>query len=175
MHTARRIKCTEEELKHINREAHRVHTSMKDEDILFQNVLDDMLSRNDPIYWAVYDYVQHRRAVNAHILAYLRRLYALDGFTGIPMPGQHSGAPRESHSTLTGTSPPQTSPRSVSPMDTEATASRGDGSDTLEALIAVEMDSVDKDDHEDGPQVDEDEDGAVTDLVDMMSNIAVVM
>ena len=64
MRTARRIERAEEELAHVNREARRVHTSIRDEDALFTDVLQELRERQDPIYLCIYDYVRRRRAIN---------------------------------------------------------------------------------------------------------------
>lgn len=174
MRTARRIKRAGEELKHVNREARRVHTSIADEDTLFSDVLQELQDRKDPILGAVRHYVRRRRAVNAHILAYLRRLYSLDGFTGIPTPGSHAGPPRESRQSLPTAHSPMLSPAADLPLTSIPTTSHAPA-DSLESRTEAELAAVDKDDSEEGLQVDEDEDGAVSDLVDLMSNIAVVM
>ncbi|KAH9940714.1 hypothetical protein B0H21DRAFT_710783 [Amylocystis lapponica] len=93
MKLARRIERAREEIVRCNVEARRLHTSIRDEDLLFGAVLDDMKARQDLLHGAVLDYCTRRRAVNAHLLACIQKLYSLHGFTGTPSPGQRKGAP----------------------------------------------------------------------------------
>ena len=171
MRTARRIKRAEEELEHVHREARRVHTSICDEDALFTKVLQDLSQQNALITPCVVDYVRRRRAINAHILAYLRRLYSLDDYKGLPGPGKHAGAARESLAAAACHSCPESPLDSNADMGSVSAASSGN----LELLTSRVAVAVAQDDGDESDVADEDEDGAVTDLVDHMANIAVVM
>ncbi|KAI0753042.1 hypothetical protein C8Q80DRAFT_1342386 [Daedaleopsis nitida] len=185
MRTARRLERAEEEIVNVNREARRVHTSIHDEDLLFTEVLDDLRRQGDPRLGVVCEYIRRRRATNAYILAHLRRLYALDGFTGDSTPGTYAGRPRECRTSATSDAPSThaDSPTSGSapPTPIQATSlplplpNLEPAMDTLEQLTGIESATF-ADDVEDGEILaDEDEDGAVTDLVEHISNIAAVM
>ncbi len=181
MRTSRRVICAEYELINMNREARRVHTSIRDEDILFTEVLAEMKRNNDPWYGAVLQHCERRRAINAHLLAYLLRIYALEGFTGIPGPGVHAGPARERpRAPLSSTSndnpiepdDPSHTSRPSSPMNVDA-ASHPPGH--LDNLAAKELSEVESDEREEAVGVEEDDEGAVTDVLEHVSNIAAVM
>ncbi|KAI0349069.1 hypothetical protein OH77DRAFT_1507574 [Trametes cingulata] len=93
MRLANRIARTHEEIQNDNRELRRLHTSIRDEEILFGVVLDDLKIRGIPLAGAVEDYIRHRRAANARNMAYIQRTYNLPGFSGIREPGIRAGAP----------------------------------------------------------------------------------
>ncbi|KAI0700240.1 hypothetical protein C8T65DRAFT_709710 [Cerioporus squamosus] len=157
MRTANRVTRAEEELVNVSREALRVHTSIRDEDILFSDVLSKLKSSDALLYGAVNDWCRRRRAVNAHLLAHLLRLYALEGYTGIRGPGTHVGPAREQFPM----------PDDITPVPPSAT--------TLEHLAVAESSALELDEHEEPVGVEEDADGAVTDLMEHIANIAVVM
>ncbi|KAI0746795.1 hypothetical protein C8Q80DRAFT_1220069 [Daedaleopsis nitida] len=165
MRTARRLKRAEEEIVNVNREARRVHTSIVDEDALFSDVLNELRSHGDIRFGVVYNYIRRRRMINAFNLAHLRRLYALDGFTGEPTPGTHAGPPREQPLPAMPASPPG---NNIVPESQPSTA-------TIKDLARLEESALEDNDANEDVLVDEDEDGAVTDLAEHMSNIAVVM
>ncbi len=176
MRASRHVIRAEEELENVNREAHRVHTSIRDKDILFTDVLEDPQSRGDTLYGAVQDYCRRRRAVNAHILAYLLRLYALEGFTGVSGPGEHAGEPREDRlgvaSCRGDTGAASEEVMADTPMDINSMAPR---TVAVEHMATIEVPIVEQDDRDDLESVDEDNSGDVTNLVERMSNIAIVM
>ncbi|TFK79319.1 hypothetical protein K466DRAFT_505734 [Polyporus arcularius HHB13444] len=89
---SRRIRRAREEVSSVNREARRVHTSIRDEEILFRSVLTQLKDEGNVLHGAVEEYCRHRRAANARNMMYLQKLYALPGFTGIPSAGRHPGA-----------------------------------------------------------------------------------
>ncbi|RPD78575.1 hypothetical protein L226DRAFT_457563 [Lentinus tigrinus ALCF2SS1-7] len=172
MRTFRRVTRAEEELENVNREARRLHTSIRDEDGLFTEVLQELERRRDPLHGAVADYCRRRRAVNAHVLAHLLRLYALDGFTGVPGPGTHSGAPREQCATVASSDQTPDQASAGSPMDIDSPSPE---QVAFEGLASREVFAFERDDVEGTHEIDEDEDGDITNLVEHMSNIAVVM
>ncbi|KAL7283107.1 LOW QUALITY PROTEIN: hypothetical protein ACG7TL_002532 [Trametes sanguinea] len=100
MRIARRIARAQEEIRNVNREARRLHTHIRDEEALLTRVLTDLKGRADPLYGAVLEYSRHRRSANARNLAYLSRMYALDGFSGNPTPGVRANTPSD------GSAPP---------------------------------------------------------------------
>ncbi|KAI9060960.1 hypothetical protein FKP32DRAFT_1678555 [Trametes sanguinea] len=92
MRIFRRITRAHEEIKNVNREARRLHTHIRDEERLLTRMLGDLKQRGDPLHGALLEYARHRRAANARNLAYLQRMYALEGFTGNPTPGIRAGS-----------------------------------------------------------------------------------
>ncbi|RDX50672.1 hypothetical protein OH76DRAFT_1455223 [Lentinus brumalis] len=93
MRLSRRIDRAYEEITNCNREIRRLHMAIRDEEILFRNTLRQLREDGDPAHGAVEEYCKHRRAANARNMAYIERIYALKGFTGIPSPGCRLGAP----------------------------------------------------------------------------------
>ncbi|KAI0349439.1 hypothetical protein OH77DRAFT_1507473 [Trametes cingulata] len=93
MRLANCIACACKEIENANRELRRLHTSIRDKEILFGAVLDDLKRRAVPLAGAVKDYIRHRRAANARNMAYIQRTYDLPGFTGTRAPSVHAGAP----------------------------------------------------------------------------------
>ncbi|KAH9899139.1 hypothetical protein C8Q73DRAFT_639779 [Cubamyces lactineus] len=92
MRIARRVARAHEEIANVNREARRLHTHIRDEEDLLSGVLSDLKTRGDPLYFGVLEYSHHRRAANARNLAYLQRMFTLNGFTGNPLPGVRAGS-----------------------------------------------------------------------------------
>ncbi|KAH9931189.1 hypothetical protein B0H21DRAFT_699872 [Amylocystis lapponica] len=92
MKLTRRIERAHEEIVRCNVEVRRLHTAIRDEDMLFGAVLEDLQRRRDILYGPVHEFCVRRRGLNAHVLACINRIYALDGFTGDPSPGQRVGA-----------------------------------------------------------------------------------
>ncbi len=92
MRLSHRLLRAREEVKHVNCEARRMHTSIRDEEVLFRAVLNDLKKEGAPLYGAVEDFCRHRRALNARNMAYLEALYSLPGFSGVPKPGARKGA-----------------------------------------------------------------------------------
>ncbi|KAH9850690.1 hypothetical protein C2E23DRAFT_734479 [Lenzites betulinus] len=90
---ARRVARAHEEIASVNLEAQRLHTSIHDEEALFARVLEHLRRTNDLAYGAVLEYTTRRRAASAHVLTSLKTLYALEGFSGNPMPGLRVGGP----------------------------------------------------------------------------------
>ncbi len=176
MRSANRVARAEEELVNVNREALRVHTSIRDEDTLFTGVLGTLKERDGLLYGAVNDWCRCRRATNAHLMAHLLRLYALEGYTGMCGPGTHVGPPREQFQT------PENSPGDDDHMDTDSpcetpsvSAPAPPSAPSLDDLAAAEAFAVELDESEEAVGVEEDDEGAVTDLMEHISNIAVVM
>ena len=169
MRMARRIKRATEELENVHREARRVHTSIADEDAHFARVLLDLKASGNPLYGVVAEFCGRRRANNAHVLSYLRRLYSLEGYGGDPTPGKYSGVPREQWS-------PQTQPNSLTDGTTlhSGTTFSHISAPRIEDLTLTEESAIALEE-EDDLNVDEDGDGGVSLLVDHLANIAVVM
>lgn len=92
MKQARRIERAQEEIERCNVEARRLHTSIRDEEAHFLDVLARLKAEQSRVYGAVAEYCERRRNINARHLDQLEKLYKLKGFTGIPYPGTHNHA-----------------------------------------------------------------------------------
>ncbi|GBE86266.1 hypothetical protein SCP_0901450 [Sparassis crispa] len=92
MKQARRIAQAHVELKRCNIEVHRLHTSIRDEELQFMAVINQLKEQQALICGAVEDFCERHHNVNARHLMRLQRLYALNGFTGAPSPGQQKGS-----------------------------------------------------------------------------------
>ncbi len=90
--TWERLLRAHEEITNVNRELRRVHTAIRDEEILFAAVLEDLKVKGTPLYGAVNEYCRHRRAANARNMVYIQATYDLPGFSGNPTPGTGVGA-----------------------------------------------------------------------------------
>ncbi|KAL6298786.1 hypothetical protein BKA93DRAFT_820202 [Sparassis latifolia] len=146
MHLHHRIQRAHEEIQKCNVEVRRIHTHIRDEDMLFSTVLDDLCHRQDPLHGAVLEYCSCRRVVNTHILAFLQRIYALQGFTGNPFPGECLGVP---HSLPVAHS-------------------------DVEDLLSAEMHELNEEEHA-GLELDDDDEaeGDISGLLDYVSNLVV--
>lgn len=91
MRQAFHLARAKEEIIAVNREARRIHTSIRDENVLFTGVLNGLQQTGDILHGAVLDYATRRRRAGAHILAALQKLYQLREFSGIPYPGVRLG------------------------------------------------------------------------------------
>ncbi|KAH9846255.1 hypothetical protein C2E23DRAFT_872456 [Lenzites betulinus] len=78
---ARRLARAREEITQVHVEAHRVHTHIRDENAKFMVVLQELSDGNSRI------------RANAHLLAQLKKLYKLPGFSGDLTPGKRIGMP----------------------------------------------------------------------------------
>lgn len=92
MRLSQRLFRAREEVKNVNCEVRRVHTSIRDEEILFHSVLEDLRKEGTPLYGAVEDDCRHWRVLNARNVAYIQVIYSLPGFSGNPTPGNRKGA-----------------------------------------------------------------------------------
>ncbi|OSD07636.1 hypothetical protein PYCCODRAFT_1359298 [Trametes coccinea BRFM310] len=123
MRISRRIARAREEIENVNREARRLHTHIRDEECLLTRVLNDLKMQGDPLHGAVLEYARHRRTANARNLAYLMRMYSMEGFTGNSTPGTRAAV--------------------AVPIQTSTPASREDGEDLstsreMSTLVAAE-------------------------------------
>ncbi|OSD05539.1 hypothetical protein PYCCODRAFT_1362075, partial [Trametes coccinea BRFM310] len=129
MRLAHRIDRAQEEIERVCIETRRLHTSIHDEDVLFEVVLDDLRVRGDPWHDAVLEHVTRRQRVNARLLVYIEKIYQTDGFVGSPGPGQRMGAVLPallSQSELLARAATTTSPASTTPSPEATPASRSD-------------------------------------------------
>lgn len=91
MQQNRRVKRAREEIARLNVEVRRLHTWILDEQDDVSQVLRQLHAEQSPLYGAVEEYWTVRRRVNWDLLARLRRIYSLPGFTGTPEPGVRIG------------------------------------------------------------------------------------
>lgn len=101
MHQNRRIRHAKEEIQRLNVEIRRLHTSMVDEEIDVTNAVQEVRVREPLLTAALEEWWAHRQMVNGHLMAGLRRIYALDGFTGNSTPGVRIGRSAASRSPVT--------------------------------------------------------------------------
>ncbi|KAJ3828633.1 hypothetical protein F5880DRAFT_1621091 [Lentinula raphanica] len=88
MMQVRRVSRAREEITRLNIELRRLHTSIVDEEKHFVTVLDRLSESSSPVYPAVMQFIEQRRAVHKLLLARMQLTYALPGFTGTPYPGK---------------------------------------------------------------------------------------
>ncbi|RDX49545.1 hypothetical protein OH76DRAFT_1418305 [Lentinus brumalis] len=91
MRLSQRIARAHEEIKHVHRDLRRIHTWVRDEEELFNAVLDDLKGTNPALHGAVFDYWRRRRVNNARNMAYIRATYELPDFSGERGPGTRDG------------------------------------------------------------------------------------
>ncbi len=157
MRNARKVRRAKEELEKVQTQARRLHTSIHDEEAVFDRVLADLQSGDDPLFGAVSDYCTCRRGVNASLMARLNRLYSLPGYAGNTTPGVYAGPPREVFKSP-GVSVPAPG-----------------NSATFQKLVEEETIADHLDDGIAATDMDEDEHGAVSSLVDHIADLALVM
>lgn len=93
MQLAQCVRRAHEEIKTANHEARQMHTSIRDEEILFCTVLEDLKKQGAHcLYGTVAEFWRHQCAANACNMAYLEAIYPLPGFSGNPKPGNRKGA-----------------------------------------------------------------------------------
>ncbi|KAL6307956.1 hypothetical protein BKA93DRAFT_815632 [Sparassis latifolia] len=82
MKQAQRIARAREELDCLNVEVRRFHTAIHDENCTFEVVLLQLEYTGNPLYGAVDNFCLRRHHINVHLLAHIRQIYSLEGFTG---------------------------------------------------------------------------------------------
>ncbi|KAI1782756.1 hypothetical protein LXA43DRAFT_904908 [Ganoderma leucocontextum] len=96
----RRLQRAHEEIKNANREIRRMHTWIRDEEILCREVASRLDREKNPLFGAFSEFCKHRRAANARNLAYIEQIYTLDGFSGSTGPGRHVNSAGDRTSTI---------------------------------------------------------------------------
>ncbi|PIL29500.1 hypothetical protein GSI_08308 [Ganoderma sinense ZZ0214-1] len=92
---SRRLERAHEEIQNANREVRRMHTWIRDEEVLFRQVGSKLQGESSVLYGAFVEFCKHRRAANARNLAYIQQIYGLKGFSGTVGAGRHvNGADR---------------------------------------------------------------------------------
>ncbi len=91
MQQSRRIKRAKEEIVRCNIEIRRLHTSIVDEEHDLKGVLEGLCDSASPLYGPVREYWINRERANMQILARIRQIYALEGYSGIEGPGTRIG------------------------------------------------------------------------------------
>ncbi|RDX47631.1 hypothetical protein OH76DRAFT_1456691 [Lentinus brumalis] len=91
MKKSRNIRRAREEISRCNLEVRRVHTHVVLENEKLDKAVQSSLAERNPISGAIAEYRDRRKAVNERLLAVIRQIYALKGFTGNPTPGRREG------------------------------------------------------------------------------------
>ena len=84
-------KDAHEEIGNVYQEGPRLHTAIRDEEILFRSVLSKAEAANSPIRVALLERCRHRRAANARNMAYIHHLHGAKGYAGPTTPGRRAG------------------------------------------------------------------------------------
>ena len=85
-----RVSRAKEELIRCEVELRRIHTAIRDENVLFNNVLGRMETDQDPWRHAVAEFVQRRKNLNGALLPRIAKVYRLSGWQ--PGPGVREGS-----------------------------------------------------------------------------------
>lgn len=86
MRKYQRLQRAKEELIRCNIEVRRLHTSIVDEHRTFND-----LAVTGPLNGEIHEFVSRRKAVNSLLIARIKQIYSLPGFTGVPSPGVRKG------------------------------------------------------------------------------------
>ncbi|EIW83897.1 hypothetical protein CONPUDRAFT_150945 [Coniophora puteana RWD-64-598 SS2] len=87
-----RLKRAHEEIARLDVEVRRVHTFIRDEENMFDFVVDELNHTKSPLSGAVQDFCSRRRRANACIMRDLQSIFELDGFSGSCEPGLRDGS-----------------------------------------------------------------------------------
>ncbi|CDO74426.1 hypothetical protein BN946_scf184764.g2 [Trametes cinnabarina] len=169
MRTARRVVRASKEIDNVNREIRRLHTAICDEETLFTRVLRDLQAAKDPLYGATLECCQRRRSMNAYNLAYIQKLYDLKGFTGTPGPGIRAGTSIGAGLQSKAPAAPSPAPAPVIPPSIPGLLR------PFEELVSDESIHIGRDEEDAEVQVDEEDVREVSELVEHMSDIAVLL
>ena len=85
-----RIAHAREELDRLNLEVRRLHTAIRDDDILYTNVAAS-LDCNNHLRGAIIDFATRQRRIDEQVLTRIYQVYSLPGFTGVRGPGTRAG------------------------------------------------------------------------------------
>lgn len=86
-----RVRRAREEIERCNIEVRRLFTSINDETRRQHDTLKELAGQESPIFGAVKEYFARRRHVNALLLAQIRQVFDLNGFTGDRTLGHRKG------------------------------------------------------------------------------------
>ncbi|KAI0685332.1 hypothetical protein BC835DRAFT_1310064 [Cytidiella melzeri] len=86
-----RLARAQEERDRLNVEVRRLHTAIRDEALLFSQVLRRLKSSNNSLLGATSDFVTRRTKGNNHLRARIQQVYALEGYTSVKAPGTRLG------------------------------------------------------------------------------------
>ncbi|GBE82648.1 hypothetical protein SCP_0410330 [Sparassis crispa] len=149
MKQARRIARAREELDCLNIEVCRFHTAIHDENCAFEVVLLQLEYTGNPLYGAVDNFCLRHHHINVHLLARIRQIYSLEGFTGEAAIGVRTGT-------------------------TPSTATEASNKPSLEDVsLAHELEEVTLDDREGLDDLGEDDElaGDIGGIVDYVANL----
>ncbi|KIY64702.1 hypothetical protein CYLTODRAFT_456946 [Cylindrobasidium torrendii FP15055 ss-10] len=91
-----RINRAKEEIVRCNIGVRRLHTHIQDEEKFFDTVLEGLTAKSSAVLGPTTEYITRRRRTNFALLLRIQQIYTLDGFTGIPTPGQRKGKSADS-------------------------------------------------------------------------------
>ena len=87
-----RVCRAREEIDRCNIEVRHLFTSIYDEDRKFNNVLEDLIAKNDMISGATREYCVRHHRVNALLLERIGCIFSMDSFTGSRTLGSRKGS-----------------------------------------------------------------------------------
>lgn len=87
----RRITRAKEEIRRLNVEVPRLQTSIIDERVDIKLIIQRMESESSPILFAVQDWWDRRRRAGEHLLARIKQIHRLKGYSGPREPGKRIG------------------------------------------------------------------------------------
>lgn len=157
----RRVVRAREEVTRCEVEARRLHTSIRDEAILFNRILSEM-DHDDPLYGAVEGYCTRRGRINARLLLRIQQIYAVPIFTGTKGPGTRLGG---SPNPISTASAPASAPSAAGPSTAASDTALNTALDT--GIINTPEVPIDELADDSG---DEEDDEEVQQSMDMMSD-----
>ncbi|KAJ3527564.1 hypothetical protein NM688_g8112 [Phlebia brevispora] len=86
-----RIARAHEEVVRCTVEVRRVHTAIRDEALMFKQVLKSLKTSDPILYGAVQEFTIYRRRINASLLDRVRQIYELPDYKGSTQPGIRVG------------------------------------------------------------------------------------
>lgn len=93
MKQALHIQRAHEKVENCNIEVCRLHMHILHESANLQRIVHSLEEQRDPITGAVNDYTVWRLHTNEQLLAHIKQIHSLQGFTGSIIPGIHAGQP----------------------------------------------------------------------------------
>ncbi|KAL7278859.1 hypothetical protein ACG7TL_006690 [Trametes sanguinea] len=91
MKKSRRIARAHEELRRCNVEVRRLHTAILDENTHLDAVVHKLRTEGNILSGPVMDTSIRKKRINARLLAVIKQIHELDGFTGSCLPGTRKG------------------------------------------------------------------------------------
>ncbi|KAH9944949.1 uncharacterized protein BXZ73DRAFT_86554 [Epithele typhae] len=89
--TWRRLQRAGEEIQIVYRDARRLHTHIRDEQLDFAALLEQLKQSNDILHGPTLEFIRHREAQNMYNLTFLEELHNDPRFEGEKTPGRREG------------------------------------------------------------------------------------